>query len=198
MIKNIVFDVGKVLVTFQPYEYLEKLGYDEKTKRAVEKAVFEDALWNENDRGILTYEELLSGFLANAPEYETQIREAFEKVGDAIELLPHTMDWVCNLKKRGYRLYVLSNYGAYTYEQTKHKLEFLSYMDGTVFSYEYKVIKPEKEIYELLLNKFVLRAEETVFIDDRLENVEAAKSLGFKGIHFRNIEQVKAQLEEML
>lgn len=95
-------------------------------------------------------------------------------------------------------MYVLSNYGEYTYKQTKHKLGFLPFMDGTIFSYKYKVIKPEKEIYELLLNKFDLQAAETVFIDDRLENVEAAQELGFKGIQFQNIMQAKEELEELL
>lgn len=195
MIKNIVFDAGNVLVTFNPDEYLDRLGYDKETKRAVEKAVFRHPLWNENDRGILSDEELLNGFIANAPEYEMQIRETFQKVGDSIELLPHTMDWVRDLKAKGYRLYVLSNYGEYTYKQTEHKLKFLPYMDGTIFSFAYKMIKPEREIYELLLEKFDLRAEESVFIDDRLENVEAARELGFCGIQFQNFEQVKRELE---
>lgn len=198
MIKNIVFDVGNVLVTFNPEAYLDKLGYDVQTKQAIGKAVFNNPLWNENDRGIMSDEELLNGFIVNAPEYELQIREAFERIGGAIELLPHAMNWVRDLKSRGYRLYVLSNYGEYTYKQTKHKLGFLPFMDGTIFSYKYKVIKPEKEIYELLLNKFDLQAAETVFIDDRLENVEAAQELGFKGIQFQNIMQAKEELEELL
>ena len=198
MIKNIVFDVGNVLVTFNPEAYLDKLGYDVQTKQAIGKAVFNNPLWNENDRGIMSDEELLNGFIVNAPEYELQIREAFERIGGAIELLPHAMNWVRDLKSRGYRLYVLSNYGEYTYKQTKHKLGFLPFMEGTIFSYKYKVIKPEKEIYELLLNKFDLQAAETVFIDDRLENVEAAQELGFKGIQFQNIMQAKEELEELL
>lgn len=198
MIKNIVFDVGRVLVTFNPEEYLKKLGYDERTRQKIEEAMFKNPLWNEQDRGVLSDEELLSKFVANAPEYEEQIKEAFEKIAAIIELLPHTMEWVKGLKAKGYQLYVLSNYGEYTYEQTKHKLEFLSYMDGSIFSFQYKVIKPEREIYELLLNKFELKAEESVFIDDRLENVEAAKALGFSGIQFQSYEQAEKELEKMM
>lgn len=198
MIKNIVFDVGRVLVTFNPEEYLKKLGYDERTRQKIEEAMFKNPLWNEQDRGVLSDEELLSKFVANAPEYEIQIKEAFKKIAATIELLPHTMEWVKGLKAKGYQLYVLSNYGEYTYEQTKHKLEFLSYMDGSIFSFQYKVIKPEREIYELLLNKFELKAEESVFIDDRLENVEAAKALGFSGIQFQSYEQAEKELEKMM
>lgn len=101
MIKNIVFDVGNVLVTFNPEAYLDKLGYDVQTKQAIGKAVFNNPLWNENDRGIMSDEELLNGFIVNAPEYELQIREAFERIGGAIELLPHAMNWVRDLKSRG-------------------------------------------------------------------------------------------------
>lgn len=198
MIKNIVFDVGRVLVTFNPEEYMKKLGYDECTRQKIEEAMFKHPLWNESDRGIFSDEELLNKFVANAPEYEEQIKEAFKKIEAIIELLPHTMEWVKELKAKGYHLYVLSNYGEYTYQQTKHKLEFLSYMDGSIFSFRYKIIKPEREIYELLLNMFSLKAEESVFIDDKLENVEAAKALGFSGIQFQSYEQAEEELEEIL
>lgn len=195
MIKNIIFDVGKVLVSFDTEGHLKNLGYDEITRQKIREAMFNHPLWNEIDRGISSDEELLEKFVANAPEYEKQIREAFQKIEGTIELLPHTLEWVKELKAQGYRLYVLSNYGEYTYQQTKQKLKFLPYMDGVIFSYQYKVIKPEKEIYELLLNEFDLKAEECVFIDDRLENVEAARMLGVSGVQFQNYGQAKKELE---
>lgn len=196
MIKNIIFDVGKVLVCFEPEQHLKNLGYDKTTQQAVMQAMFSHPLWNENDRGVMSDEELLTAFTANAPAYAKELREAFEKIEGTIELLPHTMEWVKGLKSRGYHLYILSNYGEYTYRQTEHKLKFLPYMDGTIFSYKYKVIKPEKEIYQLLLEKFHLNAEECVFIDDKLENVEAAKNAGMKAIQFLNYEQANSELEK--
>lgn len=197
-IKNIVFDVGKVLVTYEPEQHLRNLGYDETTRKNVMEAMFANPLWNENDKGLLTTEELLDGFIENAPKYEVQIREAFGKIEKTIELLPHSMEWVENLKARGYHLYIISNYGEYTYEQTEHKLKFLPYMDGTIFSFQYKMIKPDRAIYEKLLEKFELKAEECVFIDDSLANVVAAKQAGFHGIHFQNYEQAKAELDRLL
>ncbi len=198
MIKNIIFDVGRVLVTFDPVQYVNSLGFDEETARAVVGAIFHNPLWIETDRGVIPVQEFEDAFVANAPEYEVQIREAYRKMGRMIELMPHTMPWVKALKARGYRLYVLSNYGEYLFLKSKDRLDFMPYMDGAVISYQIQMIKPDREIYEYLLDKYGLAPEECVFIDDRPENVEAAKAIGMGGIRFEDFEQANEELEKML
>ena len=180
MIKNIVFDIGKVLAYFEPEKYVDSLEYDKDIREKILSAVFYNPLWAEFDRGAMSTEEFEEAFVANAPEYEEQIRETFRNMGG------------------GYGLYIIYNYAEYMFKKTKHKLQFLSYLDGAIFSYQHKVIKPNKVIYEVLLNKYKLKAEECVFIDDRLENVEGAKALGFKGIQFKNYEQASTQLNTLL
>jgi len=143
-------------------------------------------------------EEFEEAFVANAPDYEPQIREAYRKMGRMIQLMPHTMPWVKALKERGYRLYVLSNYGEYLFLKSKDRLDFMPYMDGAVISYQIQMIKPDQEIYEYILNKYGLLPEESVFIDDRPENVEGAKAVGMSGILFENFEQASGELEKML
>ena len=197
-IKNIVFDVGKVLVYFEPDWIMNKLGFTEETKAVLRKAMFEDPLWNEVDRGVLSTEELVAAFAKNAPEYEKEIRDTYLRVGDSIELLPHAVEWTASLKERGYHLYIISNYGEYTLEQTKEKMDFLKYMDGAIFSYQYQIIKPDARIYEQLLKNYDLKAQECVFIDDKAENVEAAKAVGYQGIVFTTYEAVTKELEEIL
>lgn len=197
-IKNIVFDVGKVLVYFEPEWIMNKLGYSEETQAVLRKAMFEDPLWNEVDRGVMTTEELVAAFSKNAPEYATEIRDTYLHVGDSIEMLPHAMEWVAGLKERGYHLYIISNYGEYTLEQTQAKMGFLKYMDGAIFSYQYQIIKPDARIYEQLLKNYNLKAEECVFIDDKPENVEGAKAVGYEGVVFTTYEEVKEQLEKLL
>ena len=197
-IKNIVFDVGKVLVYFEPEWIMDNLGYDEEVKAVLRKAMFEDPLWNEVDRGVLSTNELVEAFTKNAPDYEKEIREAYLHVGDSIELLPHAVEWTSSLKERGYHLYIISNYGEYTLEQTKSKMDFLEYMDGAIFSYQYQIIKPDKRIYEQLLKNYDLKAEECVFIDDKAENVEGAKAAGYQGIVFTSYEEVQEELEKLL
>ena len=197
-IKNIVFDVGKVLVYFEPDWIMNKLGFTEETKAVLRKAMFEDPLWNEVDRGVLSTEELVAAFAKNAPEYEKEIRDIYLRVGDSIELLPHAVEWTASLKEKGYHLYIISNYGEYTLEQTKEKMDFLKYMDGAIFSYQYQIIKPDARIYEQLLKNYDLKAQECVFIDDKAENVEAAKAVGYQGIVFTTYEAVTKELEEIL
>ncbi len=198
MIKNIVFDVGKVLVEYDPDKYMETLGFDTKTQVAVNAAMFQHPLWEECDRGIQTTEQLLEGFIANAPEYEEQIRCAFTTVEGAIRVMPYTIEWLEELKARGYHLYIISNYGEYTYERTKMEMTYLPYMDGAVFSFQCKMIKPDAAIYQHLCDTYQLNPAECVFFDDREENVEGAKKTGFYAIQFRNYEQAKKELEELL
>ncbi|MGN0263206.1 MAG: HAD family hydrolase [Oliverpabstia sp.] len=198
MIKNIIFDVGKVLVEYDPDGMMKKLGFDEETLQTVNQAVFQNELWNESDRGVLSPEELLEAFIANNPAYEKEIRQVIDAVGDTISLMPYAVEWVKGLKERGYHLYILSNYAEYTYEKTSHKMEFLPYMDGVVFSYRCKLIKPEKEIYEYICKTYELKPEESVFLDDRKDNVEAARNMGMHGIVFENYAQGSETLEQLL
>ena len=198
MIRNIIFDVGKVLVSYEPEEMMRKLGYTEEQIQIVNAAMFCNPLWDEADKGIRSSEEYYKAFLNQNPEHKDIIQKAYEHIGDCIELLPHAMDWILEMKQRGYHVYILSNYSEYTFEVTKEKLAFLSLMDGIVFSYNTKMGKPDEGIYKKLISEFFLEEEESVFIDDRRENIEAAESLGIKGIQFFNYPQAKAELNTYL
>lgn len=198
MVKNIVFDVGKVLVYFEPDWLLDYLGYDEETSKVLKKELFFDPIWEEADRGVLSKEELVQACVDKVPAYEKEVRAIYKNIGQTLEIMPHTMEWLANLKERGYRLYLISNYGEELYEQTEDKLQFLPYMDGTLFSYQYKMIKPDLEIYRKLLEEYDLEASECAFIDDRQENIDAAEKVGYRGIRFLNYEQAKADLDCLL
>ena len=155
MIKNVIFDVGQVLVAWEPVEAMRALGMDEETVRAVADATVHTSDWDEADRGALSDEELLTGFIRKAPAYEAQIRNFWEHVDRAIYPFPYVGEWMRTLKDKGYRLYILSNYGAWTYAKTKDQsLGFLKDVDGALFSFEVKQIKPEPEIYHSLLERF--------------------------------------------
>lgn len=197
MIKNVIFDVGQVLVAWEPVEAMRALGMDEETVRAVADATVRSHAWNEADRGALSPEELLSGFIEKAPAYGEQIRRFWEHVDLAIHPFPYVKEWMAALKKQGCHLYILSNYGEWTYDRTKEgALTFLSEVDGALFSFEVKQIKPEQEIYYSLLNRFGLKAEECVFMDDRQENVDAAHACGIHAFCFTGYEDARQRLEE--
>lgn len=197
MIKNIIFDVGKVLVEWAPEEAMRALGMEERTVQAVADATVRSSDWDETDRGMLSNEELLARFTARAPQYEKEIRLFWDHIGMAIYQFDYVKDWMRRFRKKGYRMYILSNYGEWTYQNTQEALSFLSDVDGAVFSYQVKQMKPEAEIYQTLLHKYALEASECVFLDDRAENIEGARAQGMAGIVFTSYEQAAACLEEL-
>ena len=115
----------------------------------------------------------------------------------AITQFSYTKEWISNMKKEGLHVYILSNYGDWTYQRTKdNALDFLLLTDGDIFSYSVRQVKPDVEIYETLLKKYQLTADECVFIDDRMENIEGAEKAGIHGICFETIGQVKEDLKK--
>ena len=198
MIRNIIFDVGKVLVSYEPEEYMKRLGFSEEKRKRINEAMFENPLWDESDQGLRTTEELLKAFTANAPDLADEIRTVHRAVGGTVELCPYALEWIQDLKEKGYHIYILSNYSENMFNQTQEKLKFLPMADGAVFSYAIKLLKPDAAIYDYICETYHLRPEESVFIDDRSENIEAAEKKGIHGILFQNYEQGKNELKKLL
>ena len=198
MVRNIIFDIGKVLVSYEPDAYMERLGISPKDQKKINEAMFENKLWNDSDQGLGTPDEFLQKFIAGAPELEKEITQIHRTVGETVELMPYALEWILDLKARGYHVYILSNYAENMLDQTEEKLKFLPLMDGVVFSYRIKKLKPDPEIYEYLCDEFWLEPEESVFIDDRAENIAGAEKCGIHGIVFTSYEQAKKELDAYL
>ncbi len=198
MIKNIVLDVGRVLVAWQPKQKMKEWGYSDETVLALSKALFDSGVWNETDRGVLSDEEFLALAISQAPELEKEIRYFWDHVYEAIWQLPYARTWIQSMKKAGYQVYILSNYGSWTYEKTRENaLNFLEDVDGAIFSYEVKQIKPNPDIFQTLFDKFGLIPEECVFLDDLVANIEGAKAMGMHGIVFTGPEDATVELEKL-
>lgn len=197
MIRNIIFDVGNVLVEYSWERMLKALHITGEAYDAVAKATVLSPMWNELDRSLLSDEEILEGFIQNAPEYEKEIRLVWDNIPESIHCYDYSVEWVRKFRKKGYKTYILSNYSKRGYEATKQELPFVADMDGVLFSYEVKLVKPEPEIYQTLLKKFQLKPEECVFLDDNEKNIIAAREAGIHAIHFRNKEQAEAELEKL-
>lgn len=197
MIRNIIFDVGNVLVEYSWQKMFQKLHITEEAYHAVAEATVLSSMWNELDRSKLTDEEILQGFIQNAPEYEREIRLVWDNFPESISCYPYSVSWVREFKKKGYKTYILSNYAKRGFEMTKEKLPFVEDMDGVLFSYQVKLVKPEPEIYQALFDKFQLKPEECVFMDDNENNVIAARKAGMQAICFRDKEQAEQELEKL-
>lgn len=196
MIKNIIFDVGKVLVEWEPETAMRKLGIEESVIEAVADATVRSVAWDACDRSVKSSAEILEDLVSSAPEYEKEIRLFWENIRLAVWQYDYVKEWMHVLKEQGYRLYILSNYGEWTYEHTQEALSFLKDVDGALFSFQVKQIKPEPEIYQSLLKKYDLVPEECLFMDDRAENIEAACAQGMEGLVFTTYEDVQEKLKE--
>lgn len=198
MVKNIVFDIGNVLAGFVWEDFYHSFGYSEEIFKKLADATVRSPFWNEMDRGKLSDEELLEGFIKNDPSIEKEIREVFENVERIIKRFDYAVPWIKELKKKGYHIYVISNFSKKAHEECTKALDFMEEIDGGILSYQVKLIKPSPEIYQLLCRKYHLNAEECVFIDDLPRNVEAARKEGMKGLVFESLDQAQKELEVIL
>lgn len=198
MIRNVVFDIGNVLTDFRWKEFLQDKGFCDEMVARIAKASVLTPLWNEVDRGVWSREELMAAFVQKDPEIERELHQAFDNVTGMVTRRDYAIPWVLELKRKGMGVYYLSNFSEFAYKDCIDALDFIPHMDGGILSYQDKVIKPDPEVYELLLSRYGLKAEECVFIDDTAANVEGAKALGFAGICFCTKEQVDEELQALI
>ena len=194
MIKNIIFDIGKVLVDFDPDLCLKQFGYDEELRRRIQKATTESPVWHEYDHGIWSREKVLEGFIAGDLGIEVEIRFFFDHMRDTIIPWEHVVPWFEQLHKMGLKVYYLSNYPEYLFEQTNCHMPFLPYADGGVFSFREKVMKPDPEIYRRLTDRYGLKPEECLFFDDRPVNVEAARKFGMQAAVYTDLGSARREI----
>ena len=193
MIKNVVFDLGNVLVDFTPNEYLEALGYTGEIKDTLMKIIFNGNEWREYDRGFYLHNtDLQAKLISDHPEYAKDIQRIIDNDWVKTHILKDdTVEFLKDVKTDGKRVFILSNLSIDSYEFIT-KMDFFKLVDGGVYSYQIMCCKPDKGIYDELINKYHLIPDETVFFDDRYENIEAANKLGIHGIQFLDISQAKA------
>lgn len=180
---NVIFDIGEVLVDFSWEALMYKLfGNDNDIAERVTAATWKNPDWVEFDKGNLSDEEVLKLLIKNAPDLEMQIRTAFSKIGDVLLKKDTTIPLINKLKKDGYGVYYLSNYFEYLMHVAPQALDFIPYTDGGVFSCHEHIVKPNPEIFMRICEKYSIKPEECIFIDDREKNVRGAESVGMKGI----------------
>lgn len=198
MIKNIVFDIGNVLVDFCWPDHIRSFGFDEKETERIGRAMMQSPVWNELDRGVWTNEELLEGFIRNDPKIESEIRLVFSRLDTLVRERKGSALWIRKLRKAGYRVYYLSNFSDRVKREAARQLTFLPEMDGGIMSYELQLIKPDEAIYKALFEKYDLDPGESVFLDDSVKNIDTARKLGMYGIVVTGQEQAKQELSALL
>lgn len=198
MIKNIVFDLGGVLIDFKPQKYLAHIGYTEEDIKLFTKIVFWGEEWNEYNSSKLNAMQTVQKLIQNYPQYANKIREIFNKINYKYILFEKkdTSNYLKELKDKGYNIYILSDLSVDSYNYNK-EFEFFNYIEGGVYSFEIGTTKPNKNNYKILLEKYNLIPEETIFIDDKLNNIEAANDFGIHGIQFETLDDVKEKVKRL-
>ena len=199
MINTVIFDIGMVLVNFCWQDMLKELGFEGETFENVANATMRNPLWQDFDRGTWSTDELIRRFVANAPEYKTEIETVFKNMDKIVVLYDYAMDWIRQLKADGFKVYILSNLPELVHlANLDDKLRFLKEVDGAVLSYQEQLLKPERRIYEVLCERYGIVPEQAVFFDDKQENVEAAGAVGLNAIQFRDYEQGMTEFKQYL
>ena len=196
-IKNIIFDLGGVLIDWNPnYVFLNEFrGDKERLKVFYEKVcTFE---WNENQDAGYPIDKATEDRVSLFPEYEDQIRMYYgrweEMIGGQIKEVVTILKYI--VKENKFRVLALTNWSAETFPIALKKFNFLHLFEGIVVSGTERTRKPFSDIYEIILNRYNLNACESIFIDDNIRNIEAANQFGMKTIHFENYTQLESDLK---
>ena len=197
MIKNIVFDIGNVLVDFRLKEFLAEKGFDAPMIKRLLKASVMSPYWEQFERADITEEEAMQAFVNLDPEIERELYEAFSNIHGMLTIREYAVPWIRSLKEAGFRVYYLSNYSKKAYDECQDSLAFMKYTDGGFLSFQQRITKPNPQMYTRFLEHFQLVPQESVFIDDTEQNVAVAERLGFHGIVFRSYEDAEMRLEQL-
>lgn len=188
MIKNYIFDFGQVLVEFNPRKLTSVYVHNEDDIETISEIIFDRIYWDKLDEGSITDEQVIHSACSRLPEkYHKIACEVYDNWIKNLTPIDGVIDIIRELKESNCRLYLLSNISkkfAETYKSVPKINDILSLFDGLVFSAEIGLTKPHKQIFEYLLNEFDLSPYESVFIDDNINNIVGAESVGINGYCF--------------
>ncbi len=200
MIKNVIFDLGQVLVHFEPEYMVRQYVDNEEDVKLLSEVIFDRLYWDRLDLGTITGEETVSRCCERLPQ---RLWEATEKI---------YWNWIYNIpeiegmselikyikEKYGVGVFVLSNISHY-FADHSHEIDILKHSDGSVFSARLGITKPDHRIFDHICKKFNLNPSETIFVDDNTNNIRSAQEFGLQGYLFDgNSQKLKEYFEAVL
>jgi putative hydrolase of the HAD superfamily len=198
MVKNIIFDLGNVLISFRPSEYFNKNNYPETIKTTILSDIFGSKEWLMLDNGEITTVEAVDAIALKSSLKKEEIAHIFNLRTKLMYPLDPNVRLLPELKKRGFKLYYLSNFPMDIFEEVRTGYYFFKYFDGGLISAEAKYSKPHSRIYEILLERYSLIAEECLYIDDIEINVKAAEASGMKGHVTNGSLEISKEIEKAI
>jgi 2-haloacid dehalogenase len=198
VINTIIFDLGAVLIDWNP-RYMYRTLFSDEGEMEKFLADITTSDWNEEQDAGRSLQEATEILVSKFPEHEQLIRAFYGRWDEMLgEAFHDTVEIFRQLKESGkYKIYALTNWSAETFPVAFERFEFLKWFDGIVVSGAEKMRKPTPEFYHILLNRYNVIAEEALFIDDNYRNILAAEKLGIQCIHFTSAEQLEDELNKI-
>jgi HAD superfamily hydrolase (TIGR01509 family) len=194
---NIVFDLGGVVLHWSPEDMISKYFPDAEDRKNIKDNFFEHSDWESLDRGTIEKDLALKNAAARTGLDYKQIKEMLDSTPASLIPKEETIDLILKLKEKGHELYILSNMHHASMDYLDETHDFFELFEAKVASCRVNLIKPEAAIYQYLLTENNLIPEETIFIDDMKENVEAAAREGIHPIHFKSASQCEEELKSL-
>ena len=194
MIKNIIFDLGNVLLNFKPLEYLSKKILEKHCADQLYEEIFKSSEWLMLDRGLIIESEAIDRICDRNKVKSQLIRDLMNDWYQMLTPIEGVVEVLIELKRKGYKTYFLSNFHLLAFEDVTKRYDFFKSFDGGIVSYKEKLMKPEKDIYDKLMKTYEINSQESIFIDDTRENIEGAAKLGFETILFTTARELREKL----
>jgi putative hydrolase of the HAD superfamily len=194
---NLVFDLGGVVVRWDPDAIIASVFSDPATRVNVKAGVFDHSDWLELDRGTLGRDDAIARAAKRTGISAGEMKRLLHAVPASLVVFPETVELLYRLKRKDYPLYCLSNMHFASIEYLEKTHTFWDVFDGRVISCRLQLCKPESGIYEHLLQTYGLEAQDTLFIDDVQKNLDAAAKLGFRTLRFENAAQCERELRAL-
>ena len=195
MIKNLIFDFGKVLVDYDFDLFFSKIISDKDRLIEFCKILNNQEMAEKMDRGAMSVEEIIAELKQNHPDFTEEIQLFADRYTDIVTgEVPGMKALLTKLKKDGFKLYGLSNWCNKVYQTIEEYKDIFGLLDGFIISSDVHLLKPEPEIYQRLFEKYNLSPSECVFADDKIENIVGSENVGMKAIHFKNAKQYEEEL----
>ena len=184
MIKNLVFDLGNVLIEWNSEKILTSFEPEKERRQLLRQVIFESGVWHQTDKGELSLKEACDEVLVQLDDsYHSAVQNIFYNWYEVVEVYSGLQDQIRLWAEQGYRIYILSTTCEIFYRIEKAGLlPIYPLLSGYILSSEVGVVKPEPEIYQKLLKKYGIEPTESVFIDDIQANLDTAAELGFETI----------------
>ena len=183
-IRNVIFDLGAVLLEWNPEAVVAKAFKDENDRTKAQKGILNHPDWLELDRGTLTGKQAIPRFSVRTGLTEDSVENLLDIARKSLVVKNDTLGIVKRCQAKGLDVYCLSNMSVYSFEYVQRRYDFFKDFKGIVVSAYINMIKPEPEIFKYTLSRYELSPQQTIFIDDNEHNITVAKSMGFKAHRF--------------